>query len=501
MVRRVNQLQCGLHEAILNSEAAKSFGKSKAFGGDGYYDPMSDSDAKNCRTVLLSRSDVGICFAIFVFVWLSHASSRTWTSSDSRWTIPTALNIIDRGSANLDNYASMVEQNNFYAIDCVIGETTIRPLKSLAQCAGGHLYNFYPIGVAVLAVPEVYLIRKLTLVADGIPWVRRLIKNSYRRRLLEGDLVFTHPLVEALIASFWIAGATIFIYLIARHFLTPLRSATVALLFAFGTPAWSTASRALWQHGASILLISIAFLALLKAERHAAWLALAGLTLAFAMVVRPTNLIVFVAVCLYLITIQNRRLWIFIAAAIPVFALFVAWAWSVYGVPIAPYYWPHRPGSNSLALHRSFFEALIGNLISPGRGLFVYVPVYLLSIFSMFQRPSDSAFARLRPFVIGILVTHWILISTFEDWWAGWAFGPRYFSDVTPLFVFLLIPMFRQGRFKQLRTVLFVLSLASVAIQYGGANRQADYDWNRTPVSVDQNPKRVWDWSDIAFFR
>jgi hypothetical protein len=181
--------------------------------------------------------------------------------------------------------------------------------------------------------------------------------------------------------------------------------------------------------------------------------------------------------------------------------LFVMWSYAVYGTAVAPYYWPRRPGSNSLAIHRHFAEALVGNLISPGRGLFVYVPVFLLAVSLMLLPTLDQRLLRIRPFLVGTLLAHWILISSFQDWWAGFAFGPRYFSDVTPLFVLFLIPAVQPGASKRIIAAFCVLAAVSIGIQYCGANRQAAFDWNRTPVSVDQAPERVWDWTDIAFFR
>lgn len=43
-------------------------------------------------------------------------------------------------------------------------------------------------------------------------------------------------------------------------------------------------------------------------------------------------------------------------------------------------------------------------------------------------------------------------------------------------------------RAKGLLALFGVLAVMSFAIQYRGANRQAAFDWNRTPVSIDQNP-------------
>ncbi len=449
----------------------------------------------------LVTCDYVLCIGLFFVTWIFHSTSRVWTSTDSRWTIPTAVSIIDDHTARLDKYVTLIEQNNFYAIDCVVGKTQIRPLTSLAQCPGRQFYNFYPIGIPVLAVPEVYVIRRLASAVNATPWISRFVKNPYRRRLIDGDLVYAHALVEVLIASFWIAVSTVMIYFTSRNYLGAKRSVTLALVFAFCTPAWSTASRALWQHGASMLLISVAILTLLKAKEHWGWLALAGGTLAYAIVARPTNIVVFVVAGLYLMTTRPQQIWIFLVSASPVFAAFVAWSYSVYGHLIAPYYWPLRPGSNSLALHSQFFEALAANLISPGRGLFVYVPIFLLAVLGMILPAPDCTFSSLRPFLIGALLGHWILVSTFHDWWAGFAFGPRYLSDITPLLIFFLIPVLKVRSSKPFGIVFSVLALASFGIQYSGANREPVFAWNRTPVSIDQDPERVWNWLDIAFFR
>jgi len=382
---------------------------------------MVTGDGKQPTSHLSRQHDLALCCCLLVAVWIAHATSRTWTSTDSRWTIPTALSIINDHTASLDRYASLIAQDNFYAIDCVTGQTVIRPVKSLAQCTNGHFYNFYPIGVDVLAVPEVFAIQKLVHAVSGSP-LARSVKNPYRRRLLEGDLIYTHPLVEVLIASFWIALAAVLLYLITRQFVRSIRSLIIALLFAFGTSAWSTGSRALWQHGASMLLISVASLAWLKADRNPNWWVLAGFALAFSMVVRPTNILPFAAAFLYLLKEQPRKVWLYVLPALLVVGLFVMWSYAVYGTAVAPYYWPRRPGTNSLAIHRHFAEALVGNLISPGRGLFVYVPVFLLAVSLMLLPTLDQRLLRIRPFLVGTLLAHWVLISSFQDWWAGFAF-------------------------------------------------------------------------------
>ena len=114
---------------------------------------------------------------------------------------------------------------------------------------------------------------------------------------------------------------------------TPRRlgaSVAMALLFAFGTAAWSTASRALWQHGPSMLLSVVALvliqrLALADTGRHRGRLAAgAGVATALTYTVRPTNAIVVVGLSLYLVLRARALLVPYLAGAGAVAAAWVA---------------------------------------------------------------------------------------------------------------------------------------------------------------------------------
>jgi hypothetical protein len=188
-------------------------------------------------------------------------------------------------------------------------------------------------------------------------------------------------------------------------------------------------------HAGSMRLLTAALLAFFEAKKSSGWLAAAGAALAFSMVVRHESGAVCGRVPVFAQGSKSKIVAICASRCSGLCVFFVAWSYS--GEPVAPYYLPQLPGGNSLALGPHFFEALAGNLISPGRGPFVYVPVFLLAVPSLLRKPTGCVFSRLRPFLAGTLAAHWILISTFEDWWAGFSFGPRDFrrdSAVRALF-------------------------------------------------------------------
>src|SRR5580700_8860549 len=130
---------------------------------------------------------------------------------------------------------------------------------------------------------------------------------------LNADYQIAHSLIEMEVASFLLAAAAVMMYLIASRFLPVKRAVLLALLFALATSAYSVAGRAVWQHTPSMLLLTIIICMLLRAETAndtenprpslAGW---AGLPVALAYTVRPTDAL-FVAVFTLYVAVRHRR--------------------------------------------------------------------------------------------------------------------------------------------------------------------------------------------------
>ena len=267
------------------------------------------------------------------------------------------------------------------------------------------------------------------------------------------------------------------------------------LAFALGSPIWSTATRALWQHGPMILFVLIAMALLLRDRAGAAkW---AGAALAAAYLMRPT-------------------------AAIPVLLLsgYVAWRW-----PRAAAGIPGLRGGGGCAVarvqlgdHRVAAAALLpgrhrrvrprrrtgwpGCCSAQGRGLIVYVPVLLLAPWGFWlawtaeraMRPLHLAFALCA--VGGIAV-----VAQWPVWWGGHCYGPRLLSDVLPFLAFYtayaLHRMLHAGWAPALLAAQLVA--AGIGMNAPGALNEAALRWNVIPGNIDQNPARLWDWRAPPF--
>jgi len=122
----------------------------------------------------------------------------------------------------------------------------------------------------------------------------------------------------------------------------------------------------------------------------------------------------------------------------------------------------------------------------------------VLGIWIAFRRHWQTPLAY---YLAAILLLHWIAISAFVDWTAGFCFGPRYFSDMTPILIFFLIPVlaaFETGRATRLAVAAFaVTALIGFGIHLRGAVSWDVERWNYPEV----NPARAWDWKDPQFLR
>jgi hypothetical protein len=405
---------------------------------------------------------------IAVISFVVYAYSPVLQSTDSRWTLHVAQSLILEGNLDLDEYVreGLIEPDNYRVVQ--IGE---------------HVYSFFPLGTSLLSVPFVALRRAVGPILG--PDVEEL-SRKYEMR----------------VASAVVSICAAVIYGICRTSLNRLWSVFLAGVFGLGTSAWSTASRALWQHGPSMLMLSAALYIVLLAEKHPRWIAWAGLPLAYAYVIRPTNSISVVCLSVYVLVRHRKRVVGFLGVAAAVALPFLILNLMTYRTLLPPYYLPSRLGTN-----RAFWEAMAANLVSPARGLFVYSPVFLAAGVGILLKARDGELDKLDVTLLAIFVLHLAAISSFQHWWGGHSFGPRFLCDMVPYLTYLtgaaIVRLARHaGRARIAYAICFaVLVEVSVFMHSRGALSQATYAWNAEPVNVDQHTSRIWDWRDAQFLR
>lgn len=424
-----------------------------------------------------------ICAGIFLIVFVSHFFwSDITTPFDSKWSVHTALSLIREGNTDLNEYAPLVQTNQDHTL----------------EHRNDHTYTIYPIGTSLLAVPYIFLVDAFMQSGFFIDFEQFI--NQYT--------LFPAG-IEKFAAANIVSLAAVVMYLTGRLL---LQKRTYALLltfiFAFCTSAWSSASRALWQHGPSILVLAISLYLLLRAEKSAhvtPWaIRLVSLPLAFSYVIRPTNSLSLFVFTLVIFIRYRKHFLGYCLWSLVVLIPFVLYNLHVYQAPLSPYYLPGRQfGSLDLV----FLKALAGTLLSPSRGLFIFSPVLLFSLYGILIKCRAKQMKLLDYALVFILILHWFVSSLHPHWWGGHSYGPRYFSDILPYLLYFLVPAFLRladlRGIKKFAVICLLVCAVTISffIHYRGATSEDVYAWNAGPVNVDSDPSRVWDWHDIQFLR
>jgi hypothetical protein len=309
-------------------------------------------------------------------------------------------------------------------------------------------------------------------------------------------------------ASLFVAASAALLYLMARRFIERPPAVVITLAYGLGTCVWSISSQALWQHGPNEFFLAAGLLALVAGSRgHAApvvphgqaapafvlasrdlaaekWAAaLCGLSLACAATCRPTSGMLLAAVGGYSAISDRRVLAWYAVAAAPVLAALAIYNTYYLGAPwrfgqtVAGHDLARLKIGTPGAWQTPLFEGLLGNLISPSRGLLVFSPFLAFAgtgIWLSWRKPELRA---LRPVSIGGLAML-LIESKHYDWWGGWTYGYRHIVDIALLLCALLIPAAKVvGRRRWLAAAFGTTVAWSITVQFVGALAY-DENWN-----------------------
>ena len=419
-----------------------------------------------------SVDDKLVSALLLAVILLGYLLSGNRAPFDSALYLHTSLSLVREGNADLDEYPEM------------IAKVWWPPDK-----IDGHYYDTAPIGTPVLVAPIVWAVdRAWTLFGWGD--FQEYLKHNFPVEL------------QSVIASVVTALTAMLLYRIGRRWLTQPYAALLALIFAFGTTAWSVVSRTLWQHGPSMLLLTLALMIMLQAQEKPWRVQYAGLIIALAYVTRPTNSVAVIAYTACVLLLYRKWLWRYLAWALVVAVPFIVYSFTAYHTLLPPYY-----RAFTLLSGTTFFEALVGQWLSPSRGLLVFSPIMLLAIVGIGLKIRRRQWQRLDGLLIGIILLHWIVVSLWWNWWAGVSFGPRIWSDMLPYLIYFIIPALaglstlRGARRTAVMAGVVVMLVFSIFVHSRGANATGPMDWNGAPAPIDAFPARVWDWRDPQWLR
>jgi hypothetical protein len=390
--------------------------------------------------------------ALFALTLLVYLANETVLGSGD--TIPARylpLSILREGNFDLDEFDFIHADGEGYYL-------TRRE---------GHYVSTYPVAASLLAVP-IYALSAAGPMHGSSNFVLELDKLS---------------------AAVIVALSVVLTYFTARRMCSNAWALFVAVAYAFGSSSLSTSSQALWQHGPSQLALSAALYCLVRGREEPQWVARAGFPLAFAIVSRPTDLVLVLPIGVYLLLRHWRSLPGVAATAVPPLAFHFWYAWTYFGDPFRLQLSP----TDANLWSTPFLVGLSGILLSPARGLFVYSPVFAAAILGGVRSWVRGGDPLLRAVSVGVILnivlySHWIM------WWGGHSYGPRLLADLLPYLALLLCPLEPWFVRPWARVALRALLAWSIAAHAAGAFWQ-DGRWNAYP-NVDRAQARLWSWTD-----
>lgn len=367
-----------------------------------------------------------------------------------------------------------------------------RRLPYYVTLSRGHIVSQYPVGVALLAVP---LIAPQLAVLDVLrpAWERRA-PLFYARQMGKN--------AAALLAA--LTGVAL-LELLRR--ITAERFAVLAVAIAtLGSNLWAVASQSAWQHGPAALALTLAVVLLLPPDATRARLALAGLATAALVALRPQNIVFSLAIFAWVAVRYRAKLVWFLPFPLLIGSLLGGSNYWFFGNLVGGYaeHLTVLPFSHGVESYWTTDVAgsASGTLFSPSRGLFVFCPWIAVALATL---PAQRARLERWPLIGALLLASLAFgfqLSLVAVWWAGHSFGPRYWTDATPVFAIVLAWALQWSwlRSRPLFGVLLLTGLFSIALQAIGAFCYPS-SWNLHPGNIDVQHERLWDWRDSDLSR
>lgn len=320
--------------------------------------------------------------------------------------------------------------------------TPVKDFESWAVSTGedGLSYARYGLGHSLLGLPGQLAGRALSGVVTGptdfldLPLVRFYPLEDRRASWTALTGVLTNSALLGLVAAAVLALAMA--VGLSRNW-----ALVAALLAGMGSPLLFQASDFTAEPAAALvwLLATLGLLRLekdpgsAKTDRVTAFLV--GLSVGAAVLLKIAHgaLLVPAALAFWLMT-RGRGPW---RAGVPLWLAFGAGvALNLAGIALyngLRFGSPLETGYGAYATEftNSAWEGAVGQLISPGRGLFVYFPAAVLGLLGL--RAAWRRSPALAVMSSGGLLVLWALYATWFAWEGGWTYGPRLLAPVLAL--------------------------------------------------------------------
>ena len=310
----------------------------------------------------------------------------------------------------------------------------------------GRYYAKYGLGWSLAAAPLCALGR---VVATLLPQVTEGFATRVAVMLL-------NPLLTA--------ASGVLLFKLARRFYPTYLATTLALLYGLCTIAWYYAESAFSEPLVTLLLLA----AITSIERgHPT---MAGIALGGTVLARQMALLLAVPVAVWALVHARRdgtgrrircASQLLVPLALGQMAVFI-YNVSRFGNPLEYGYW-------GVGWDTPLLLGLYSQLLSPGKGLFVFMPVLLLGILGwplLWRKQRDWAWLFLA-----LVAFHLVPYALYEDWAGGGGWGPRLLLPIVPILLLPAGEVIQRWQVQRVgRLVMLLLIALSLFVQVLGVS-------------------------------
>lgn len=343
--------------------------------------------------VIFLRKIPTLSLLLFLFTLLIfNIKFRYIDSGDTRPNELLPISIINEHNLDFNEFVSLEKKLPYY-------------FKNVR----GRIVSAYPIVPGILNTPVFFI-----------------------ANLLGIDLMENNKLLSMFSSSIISSLSVVFMFLCLINICQRRRTAIIfALVYAFATSVWSVTSRGIWQHGPSLVFITISLW--LLTDENNELIPYSGFFLGMAVFNRPANIMLVLPLAMYVFFHHRKKFHRFaFLATMP--AILMSWYSYVY--------WHNIMQLGQFlgikGFSGNFLKGLAGLLFSPGRGLFLFTPISILSFiylfYVLFSKKEKPLYKHMA--AAGILLI--LLYAKWFMWWGGFCFGSRLLIEIIPILIIFL---------------------------------------------------------------
>jgi hypothetical protein len=410
--------------------------------------------------------------AVFFAVQTARVSS---TNGDPQLTLLTAQAILENGSIQLDEYKARVIDEHF-----TTGKWKYHEVN-------GHTYYNYPLGTPILSVPFV-------AVANALGYDMAIESHDHFWQIQ--------------IAAILCVVMLLLLRKIALRFMDKWSALFWSTAFMFSTSFLSVNGTALWSFHFELIFLCLAVLEIIRVEQtegSSVRPLYMGMLLFMAWFTRPAALPFLVAVMLWLAWRRNLKVFVMVGlSSCALLVLFIVYSMLVHQRWLPLYYDPFT-WNGAVSQHTMFFK-LKALLFSPFRGLFIYTPILLASFVGLFIPVVRRS--KLYGVMMVWFALHVLMLTRHGNWWGGWSYGPRLFTDALPaLIVMFFLTIQHAEKWSRPIAKMFMQVFVVVTLFFGvfvhtlqGVYNPETITWNDFPQADLVPDFYAWNWRYPAFF-